>query len=280
MWARLLVLLSIYIYYIWARFDYSRTTCGHDYRLLPRLRWLEYYSAPIFSFSIMWARLLLASDTGVCEKNTPPQKKTLGTIRLRNTTSGAGEEFLLLFCRAGSRKWICCSQTPVRAKNAKNDTCHMWPQRHTSETPIGMQEQGRYVSHRIRDVRRCYLSCFPNAMQALSRGESHLERRGAKATANLRRPWSVEACMPGRGGRGSARGCSLGQQADVAEPLAHAAGAPADAAEGRGRQGGLGLAASLDAGAEIRSASRAGCVVHACAHACMSCKQRTVESVR
>ena len=33
-------------------------------------------------------------DTGVCEKNTPPEKKTLGKISL--TKSGDGEQFLLL----------------------------------------------------------------------------------------------------------------------------------------------------------------------------------------
>ena len=40
------------------------------------------------------------SDTGVCEKNTPPERKTLWTISLKSTKSGTGEEFLLLFCRA------------------------------------------------------------------------------------------------------------------------------------------------------------------------------------
>ena len=42
----------------------------------------------------------MKGDTGVCEKGTSPDKNTLGEISLRNTTSGAGEEFLLLFCRA------------------------------------------------------------------------------------------------------------------------------------------------------------------------------------
>ena len=37
--------------------------------------------------------------TGVCENNTPPDKKILGKLSLKNTKSGAGEEFLLLCCR-------------------------------------------------------------------------------------------------------------------------------------------------------------------------------------
>ena len=36
----------------------------------------------------------------VSEKNTPPEKKTLGKPSLKNTKSGTGEEFLLLFCKA------------------------------------------------------------------------------------------------------------------------------------------------------------------------------------
>ena len=43
--------------------------------------------------------------TGVCEQNTPPEKKTLGITSMNNTKSGAGKEFqfLLLFCRAEAR---------------------------------------------------------------------------------------------------------------------------------------------------------------------------------
>ena len=40
---------------------------------------------------------------GVCKKNTPPEKKTLGKTGLKNTTSGAGEELFLLCCRAEAR---------------------------------------------------------------------------------------------------------------------------------------------------------------------------------
>ena len=39
-------------------------------------------------------------STGVCEKNTPPERKTLGTISLKSTKSGAGEQFLPLDCMA------------------------------------------------------------------------------------------------------------------------------------------------------------------------------------
>ena len=38
------------------------------------------------------------SDTGVCEKNIPPEKKTCGKVSSRNTNSGAGEQFLLKDC--------------------------------------------------------------------------------------------------------------------------------------------------------------------------------------
>ena len=47
--------------------------------------------------------LKAVSPTGVCEKNTPPEKKTLGEISLKNSESGAGEEFLLLLCRGKGR---------------------------------------------------------------------------------------------------------------------------------------------------------------------------------
>ena len=42
------------------------------------------------------------SAIGVLEKNTPPEK-TLGTPSLKTAQSGAGEEFLLLFCRGEAR---------------------------------------------------------------------------------------------------------------------------------------------------------------------------------
>ena len=38
-------------------------------------------------------------DTGVCEKNTPPEKE-YGNTSFKNTTSGAGEQFLLLDFKA------------------------------------------------------------------------------------------------------------------------------------------------------------------------------------
>ena len=39
---------------------------------------------------------LARSHTGVCEKNTPPEKTTLGQISMKHTESGAGEQLLLL----------------------------------------------------------------------------------------------------------------------------------------------------------------------------------------
>ena len=35
-------------------------------------------------------------DTGACEKNTPPEKKTLWNIGSQSTKSGAGEQFWAL----------------------------------------------------------------------------------------------------------------------------------------------------------------------------------------
>ena len=40
------------------------------------------------------------TDTGVCGKNTPPEKKTLRKVSLTSTKSGAGEHFLLKDCKA------------------------------------------------------------------------------------------------------------------------------------------------------------------------------------
>ena len=44
----------------------------------------------------------------MCEKDTPPEKKTLGKIGLQNTKSGAGEQLSPLGCRAKARvKEVC-----------------------------------------------------------------------------------------------------------------------------------------------------------------------------
>ena len=40
------------------------------------------------------------NHTGVCEKNTPPEKRTWGKITFKNTESGAGEQFLQPDCSA------------------------------------------------------------------------------------------------------------------------------------------------------------------------------------
>ena len=52
--------------------------------------------------------------TSVCEKNTPPEKNTLGEMSSENTKSGAGEEFMLLCCKERAFvKGVFFSQTPV-----------------------------------------------------------------------------------------------------------------------------------------------------------------------
>ena len=53
--------------------------------------------------SLISATAAASHHTGVCEKNTPPEKKTLGTISLQSTKSGAGEGFLLLGRMANAR---------------------------------------------------------------------------------------------------------------------------------------------------------------------------------
>ena len=52
-------------------------------------------------------------DTGVCEKNTPPEKKTCEKIGFQSTKAGAGQQFLLLDCRARARIEGVFVQTPV-----------------------------------------------------------------------------------------------------------------------------------------------------------------------
>ena len=53
-------------------------------------------------------------NTGVREKNTPPDKKTRENTSFENNESGAGEQLLLLDCRARAcAKGVFISQTPV-----------------------------------------------------------------------------------------------------------------------------------------------------------------------
>ena len=50
----------------------------------------------------------------VCEKNTPPEKKTCRKNSFQNTELGGGQQFLLLDCRARAcTKGVFFSQTPV-----------------------------------------------------------------------------------------------------------------------------------------------------------------------
>ena len=52
--------------------------------------------------------------TGVCERNTPPEKNTHGNLSFKNTKQGAGEQFLPQNCMAKAfGKGVCFSQTPV-----------------------------------------------------------------------------------------------------------------------------------------------------------------------
>ena len=62
--------------------------------------------------------------TGACEKNTPPKKKTREVISFENAKSGAGEQFLLLDCRARAcAKGVFISQTPVRYVVSVSQRC-------------------------------------------------------------------------------------------------------------------------------------------------------------
>ena len=55
-------------------------------------------------------------------KKTPPENDTLGKVSLQSTKSGAGEQFLLLDCRAEARiKGSVCSQTPVFHNSNNNN---------------------------------------------------------------------------------------------------------------------------------------------------------------
>ena len=58
--------------------------------------------------------------TGVCEKNTPPEKKALGKISVQSTKSGAGEQLFSLGCRAEARAKGVFLQTPVRDTTNSN----------------------------------------------------------------------------------------------------------------------------------------------------------------
>ena len=51
--------------------------------------------------------------TGVCEKDTPPEEKTLEEISMKSTESGTGEKCLLLSCKAKARITIVVLQTLV-----------------------------------------------------------------------------------------------------------------------------------------------------------------------
>ena len=68
----------------------------------------------IYNYGVRPVHTVRSHDTGVCKKETPPEKKTCEHISLENTQSGAGEQFLLLDCRARAcAKGVLISQTPV-----------------------------------------------------------------------------------------------------------------------------------------------------------------------
>ena len=51
--------------------------------------------------------------TGVCEKNTAPEKKACGKISFQSNKSGAGQQLLLQDCRAKARTKGVLFRTPV-----------------------------------------------------------------------------------------------------------------------------------------------------------------------
>ena len=56
----------------------------------------------------------MVGNTGVSEKESSREKKTLGKRSLQSAKSGAGEQLLPLDCRAeAGLKGVFCSQTPV-----------------------------------------------------------------------------------------------------------------------------------------------------------------------
>ena len=60
--------------------------------------------------------------TSVCEKTTPPEKRTQGQISFKNTKSRAGEQFLLQDCMAKDlRKRNILSRTLVAMPNNDNN---------------------------------------------------------------------------------------------------------------------------------------------------------------
>ena len=75
----------------------------HDYYLYGRRYIIHHDHVLIVSIVIIVSIIIIivivfTMFTGVCEKNTPPQKKTLWEISLKSTKSGTGEQFLPLDC--------------------------------------------------------------------------------------------------------------------------------------------------------------------------------------
>ena len=76
-------------------------------RCLPRLLRLSRNAA-------VHCRCAMCAPTGVCEKSTPPEKRTRRKISFKHTKSGALSQFMLQVCRATAGiKGVFCSQTPV-----------------------------------------------------------------------------------------------------------------------------------------------------------------------
>ena len=83
-----------------------RMTCSHFLKLAS----VDVFSLDETSFSL--------EDYGTCRclrhKNTPPERKTLGTFSLKHSKSGAGEQLLPLVCMAKARvNRVVFLQTPV-----------------------------------------------------------------------------------------------------------------------------------------------------------------------
>ena len=67
------------------------------------------YSRLDLSWRLAWHGIIIP----VSVKNKPPEENTLVTVSLKNTKSRAGEEFLLLDCKAKAGRKGVFSQTPV-----------------------------------------------------------------------------------------------------------------------------------------------------------------------
>ena len=80
-----------------------------------------------------------------CEKNTPPEKKTLGKTSLKNTKSEAGAGVMMLFYKAEARakgmflhrhRYVCCSRKTHQQKRVRGGIGYCGSFRATQVRPI------------------------------------------------------------------------------------------------------------------------------------------------